>query len=94
MSAARSSLAAPVTCEACGADAFAIVSTHVDDPAPARTRVALRCGACGLWQDRTLDARTLTRFLEHHDATRRQIARLLVAMLRAAATPAAGETRG
>lgn len=90
MHAARLSLAAPVTCEACGADAFAIASTHHDDPAPApaaRTRVSLRCGACGLWQDRLLDARTLTRFLEHHDATRRQISRLLVAMLRAAAVP-------
>ncbi len=70
--------AAPVTCTACHADAFAVTWTG-------DRHVHLRCGACGLRQDRTLDARTATRFREHHDATRRQIARVLTAMLRAAA---------
>lgn len=76
--------AAPVTCEACDADAFAILSTATN-PSTGGTHVRLRCGACGLWQARTLDAKTAERFRDHLDETQRQIARVLAAMLRAAA---------
>jgi hypothetical protein len=79
--------AAPVTCEACDADAFAILSTTTD-PATGGVHVRLRCGACGLWQIRDLDAKTAARFREHLDVTQRQIARVLAAMLRAAANDA------
>jgi hypothetical protein len=77
--------AAPVTCVACAADAFALATT-VEDLAKGCVRVHLRCGACGLWQQHELDAATADRFREHLDVTQRQIARVLAAMLRAGAT--------
>ena len=79
--------AAPVTCEACDADAFAILATATN-PEAGTTHVRLRCGACGLRQVRDLDAKTAAGFREHLDATQRQIARVLAAMLRAAANDA------
>lgn len=74
--------AAPVTCDACDADAFAIAGTR-EETITGHVRFALRCGACGTWQDRSLSFREARLFREHHEATRRQIARVLVAMLRA-----------
>jgi hypothetical protein len=75
---------APVICEACDADAFAIVATR-EETITGHVHLQLRCGACGRWQDHALSFREAARFHEHHEATRRQIARLLVAMLRAEA---------
>jgi hypothetical protein len=75
---------APVICEACDADAFAIVATR-EETITGHVHLQLRCGACGRWQDHTLSFREAARFNEHHEAARRQIARLLVAMLRAEA---------
>ncbi len=66
----------------CAADAFAVGATQ-SDAHTARTHLELRCGACGLWQSWTVDAATANRFLDHHAATQRQIARLLVTLLRA-----------
>lgn len=78
---------APVTCEACDADAFAILSIATE-PSTGATHLRFRCGACGLWQARDLDPKTAARFREHLDATQRQIARVLASMLRAAANDA------
>jgi hypothetical protein len=78
--------AAPVTCVACASDAFAVGETH-EDALTTRVHLELRCGACGLWQQRSLDAATADRFLDHLAATQRQIARVLVTMLRAASAP-------
>ncbi len=75
---------APVTCDACDADAFAIASTR-EETITGHVRFELRCGACGSWQHRSLSFREAARFRDHHAATRRQIARVLVAMLRAGA---------
>jgi hypothetical protein len=75
---------APVTCLDCDADGFAIGATR-EETITGHVHVTLRCGACGLWQDRTLSFREAARFHEHHEATRRQITRLLVAYLRAEA---------
>jgi hypothetical protein len=75
---------APVTCEACDADAFAIAGTR-EETITGHVHLELRCGACGHWQDRTLSFREASRFHEHHEATRRQITRLLVAYMRAEA---------
>jgi hypothetical protein len=77
--------ASPVTCTACGADAFAIGATG-EDPVTLRLTLDLRCGACGLWQRRTLDATVADRFLDHLAATQQAIARELVALARGAAT--------
>ncbi|MCW2984530.1 MAG: hypothetical protein JWR63_2100 [Conexibacter sp.] len=74
--------ASPVTCTACGADAFAIGGSTEDD-ATLRLDLDLRCGACGLWQRRTLDAAVAERFLDHLAATQQAIARELVALARA-----------
>lgn len=71
-----------VLCEACGADAFAIVDSR-EETVTGHVHLTLRCGNCGEWQDRTLGFREITRFREHHDATRRQITRVLVSMMRA-----------
>jgi len=68
----------PVTCVACGADAFAVGATSTD----ARTldlELDLRCGACGRWQHRRLGAATADRFADHLAATQRMIARELAA---------------
>lgn len=73
---------APVLCEACDADAFAVVASD-EETITGHVHLTLRCGACGRWQDRTLSFREVTRFREHHDATRRQITRVLVSMMRA-----------
>jgi hypothetical protein len=73
---------APVLCEACDADAFAIAATH-EETITGHVHLELRCGACGRWQTHTLSFREATRFREHHDAGRRQITRVLVSMLRA-----------
>lgn len=73
---------APVICEACDADAFAILSTD-EETITGHVHFELRCGACGRWQSHTLSFREATRFDEHYERTRRQIARLLVSMLRA-----------
>ena len=75
--------AAPVTCVVCASDGFAVGDTR-QDALTTQVHFELRCGACGLWQQRTLDAATADRFLDHRAATQRQIARLLVTMLRAA----------
>lgn len=75
---------APVTCDACDADAFAI-GTALEETITGHVHLELRCGACGLWQDHTLSFRDAARFHEHHEATRRQITRLLVAYMRAEA---------
>jgi hypothetical protein len=74
---------APVTCVACAADAFAVGEAR-QDPLTTQVHFELRCGACGLWQQRTLDAATADAFLDHRAATQRQIARVLVALMRAA----------
>lgn len=68
----------PVTCVACGADAFALGEASTD----ARTldlELDLRCGACGLWQHRRLGPATADRFADHLAATQRTIARELAA---------------
>jgi hypothetical protein len=73
---------APVLCEACDADAFAIAATR-EETITGHVHLELRCGACGRWQTHTLSFRAATRFREHHDETRRQITRVLVSMMRA-----------
>lgn len=73
---------APVTCDACDADAFAIAAAR-EETVTGHVHLDLRCGACGTWQTRSLSYREAARFQEHHEAARRQIARVLVAMLRA-----------
>jgi hypothetical protein len=73
--------AAPVTCVGCGADAFAIGATR-EDALTLRLHLELRCGACGLWQQRALAPTTADRFLDHLAATQQQIARSLVALAR------------
>lgn len=75
---------APVTCEACDADAFALASAR-ENPSTGRIHITLRCGACGRWQHHSLTTSDAERFRAHQDATQRQIARVLAAMLRAAA---------
>jgi len=64
----------PVTCRACGSDAFAVGEARTVGAALA---LDLRCGACGLWQHRRLLAKAAERFLEHLAETQREIAREL-----------------
>jgi len=66
--------APPVTCAACGSDAFAIGAAHEVDDA---VDVELRCGACGRWQRRRLTAAAADRFLDHMGTTQATIARAL-----------------
>jgi hypothetical protein len=73
---------APVICEGCDADAFAIAATR-EETITGHVHLELRCGACGRWQTHTLSFRDAARFHEHHDAARRQITRVLVSMMRA-----------
>jgi hypothetical protein len=73
--------AAPVTCVMCGADAFAVGEATEDD-LTARLHLDLRCGACGLWQQRTLDLPTADRFLDHYAEGQQDIARELVSRAR------------
>jgi hypothetical protein len=71
----------PVTCVACGADAFAVGEASTD-ALTLDLDLDLRCGACGLWQHRRLAAATADRFADHLAATQRTIARELAASAR------------
>ena len=68
--------APPVTCVACGSDAFALgpAQPTADEAA---IDVDLRCGACGRWQRRRLTAAAADRFLDHMGTTQATIARAL-----------------
>jgi hypothetical protein len=75
--------APPVTCVACGSDAFAVGPAAEVGELGDALDVELRCGACGRWQRRRLPLAVADRFLDHMALTQAAIARALTATARA-----------